>query len=224
MKNHCSISGKSVLYGVIALIMCFFCAMIFTACNDNGESEKTVREQERNLYLGALTYDAENGIIYACVGMNGDEQDGDKPIPLTAKLKWVSYSYAQDTWYNREDVEMSVSSAELYDEVNSVLTDEQRLHDSVIYERLKVVLRYDTIYKSIKSDASVTKQGRYYVHKFATDEAQEQETFYLRLTTQNSASWYTLLIGCVIIFAVALTGVMLAVKGNLWQKKKNKNG
>ena len=115
---------------------------------------------------------------------------------------------------------MTVSASAVYDEVLGRITDDDRIHDGVEYNHLKVVLRYDTIYKSISSDGDVAKSGRYYLHYFDFDKAQSEQTFSLHLKTQITANWYTLLIACVLVLAVVLLAVTLAIKGKLWQKKK----
>ena len=206
---------RKIVYGVIATAICLFCTVFLAACNGNGNDAKSVNELERSLYLNGISYD-ENGLtMLAVVTFNGDEDRR-----LNVKLNWKSTTYPLSVMFRQEDVEMHLDAAAVYDEIDGRLTDADRIRDGVEYNHLKVVLRYDTIYKSISSDGKVTKSGRYYLHYFDFDEAQSETTFSLHLKTQITANWYTLLIACVLVLAVVLLAVTLAIKGKLWQKKK----
>ena len=207
---------KQVLYIVTVMLMCLFCAIGFTACNGK-EKESVVREREYTLYYGGI-YFGDDGVAYAFATMSGKEEN-----KLVTTLKWVSKTYEYNTWFKQEDVSMTVNSKALYADMDGFLTQEQRTHDGVYYDDLKVVVRYDTIYKSIRSDAEIVKVGKNYTHRFKTDKTLEAQEFNLAMKTQNTANWYTMLIASVIIFGVALTGAALAIKGKLWQKKTKKS-
>ena len=85
-----------------------------------------------------------------------------------------------------------------------------------------MVLRYDTIYKSIKSNGEITRSGRIYTHAFALDENLQNDVFTLEMRSANSANWYAVLVACA--FGVVLISIIatLAVKGAKWQKTKTK--
>ena len=208
----------SIVTVLIAVILCGLCAFALTACNNNFVKENTV-DREYKLYLAGLSYSEDEGVIYGIVTLKGDEES-----ELNSSLSWHSRSYEINTWYNGQNVEMTLNPSDIYADVLKNISEEQWIYNDVQYNGLKVVLRYDTIYKSINSDAdSVVKSGRYYLHRFNLDEETESKTCAIWLKSANSASWYTILIVCGIAFAAVLCGVMLLVKGGVWQKKKTKN-
>ena len=197
----------------IAVTICILCAFALCACNSSDETQS-----EKSLYFADITYSPDEGIMYAVVTLSGEE---DKK--LQSSLDWQSQKYAINSWYNRQDVIMTVHPSELYAELGGIISEEQRTHDGVEYNLLKVVLRYDTIYKSLGSDVSIEKSGNKYLHKFVLDEGNEVQECAVWLKLQNAASWYAMLIGCGIIFAVAMLVIALSIKGGVWQKRKNKN-
>lgn len=211
-------SGKNckrgVLYTAILMMICLFCVVTLSACNSQ-KREPEVSQREYNVYL-SLAYPSEGTEVYAYVMLSGDEEN-----MLETTIGWESSFYAKNTWYNAQDVVITVPSEALCAEIGELVTDEMYFHEDAEYDSLKIIFRYDTIYKSINSDAerAVRSNGKY-VHLFELSEDVEAQTFHLHLTSQNAASWYTMLIACVIIFAVGLLGVSLAIKGKLWQKRK----
>lgn len=217
MRKHRANRAITVLNTVFAVLTGLFCIFLLSACNRTADSEETV-ERDYELYLSDLKYSEDDGAIYAVVTRTGSDDER-----LGAKWHWITRSYAQDIWYNRQDVEMKIDSAILYSEIENRIADYDFGEEIGEYNRLIVALRYDTIYKSVKSDGEAVKSGRYYLHSFYIDGDAESQTHNLALKTQNSANWYTMLIGCAIAIAVALTGVSLALKGGVWQKKKKKS-
>ena len=208
---------KSILSVILMMFICLFCIFALSAC---GSKEKEIKSYSRtkSLYFGSVAYLQDEGALQVFVTMSGNEEN-----KLATTLLWESQKYAQNTFFNCEDIEMSFDASALYDEVAAKLTPDDYLHDGVEYNLLKVVLRYDTIYKSIKSDARILRQGKYYLHCFDVYKEANGQIESLKMKTQNSASWYTLLIACVIVFAVLLIAIYLAIKGKLWQKKMKEN-
>lgn len=205
------------LFAIAAMFICLFCAVAMSACSGGKDAPKT----SERLYHTYLTfgYPSDGEDMYAYVMLSGKDED-----QLEATVRWNSKSYAKNVWYNVQDVEMTVDSAALCKEISELMTEDMYVRGDVTYKHLKIVFRYDTIYKSISSDAdSVVMSGGKYVHMFVLDKNSDAQKCNLHLTSQNAASWYTMLIACVIIFAVILLGVTLAVKGKLWQKKMKKS-
>ncbi len=208
---------KSILSVILMMFICLFCIFTLSACGSKEEEIKSYAHT-KNLYFGSIAYLQDEGALQVFVTMSGNEED-----KLATTLLWKSQKYAQNAFFNCEDIEMSFDASALYEEVAARLTPDDYLHDGVEYNLLKVVLRYDTIYKSIKSDARISRQGKYYLHCFDVDKETNRQLESLEMKTQNSASWYTLLIACVIVFAVLLIAIYLAIKGKLWQKKMKEN-
>ncbi|MCM1306585.1 MAG: hypothetical protein NC303_04735 [Firmicutes bacterium] len=205
---------QKILYRSIALLICICCAVLLYACNKKDDN-KAISESNRSLYLHDIIYDEDELTMCAVVAFKGE--DGDR---LNAKLNWKSETYPLNILFKQEDVAMRINPSEIYREIEGGLASEETVHDGTQYNRLKIALRYDTIYKSISSDGNVTQSGRYYLHYFDFDETENEQTFSLRLKTQITANWYTLLIALVLVLAVVLLAVTLAIKGKLWQRKK----
>ncbi len=217
MNKKCANLNKRTLYAVFVVIMCLFCVLFMSACNKT-ESAATVSQRSYSAYV-SYEYPDDIDVVRAVVSFSGKEEN-----LLETKIGWRSVSYARNVWYNAQDVEIYVDGEALYDEIGRRMQDETHVHDGKLYHGLKVVFRYDTIYKSITSDAeAVARSGRYYRHSFALDDNANPRVCRLYLMTQNSASWYTMLIACVIVLAVVLLGFALAIKGRIWQKKKTKS-
>lgn len=212
MSDFCAKQSK-ILRCVIILLICLFCATALCACND-GKYNKKIKESERALYLGRIVYNTDLTMTVN-VSLKGDEAQ-----KLNSKLTWISTTYNVNVLFKREDVDIIVNSSELYNEINGRLTEDVRIHEGVEYSGLKLVLNYDTIYKSISSNARISKiSGRYY-HYFDLDESLDGQQFWLSAKTQISANWYTILIASVLALAVVAVAVALAIRGKLWQMKK----
>ncbi len=217
MTDKCANLNKRTLYAIFITAMCLFCAFLLSACNKSGQAE-SVSERSYFAYV-SYEYPDDTDVVRAVVSLSGSEEN-----QLETQIGWRSVSYAKNVWYNAQDVEIFVDSAALYGEIEQRTQDEVHIQDGKLYHGLKVVFRYDTIYKSITSDAdAVAKSGRYYRHSFELDDNTQSRTCRLYLSTQNSASWYSALIAGVIVLAVILLAAALAIKGKIWQKKKKKS-
>ncbi len=210
-------SNIRVLSLCFAAIICLFCAISLTACN-SGLKKPAQEDREYFLYIGGYIYDDGNETVTAIVKMSTAQKDG--ATNIDAKATWRILNYADDIWYNKQNVKISLQSNAVFGEAKALAGDEVFEKDGKTYNVLKVALRYDTIYKHIKSDGEIVKSGRYYLHTFDIDEEEHTQTFELNFKSQNSASWYSVLISCCIALAVALIGATAAIKGGVWQKKK----
>lgn len=201
-----NMTARKILRAVLAVLTCLLMAGILSACDrDNSAPRKIIKENTvtRALYLVDFAFDDEGTVGYATVAFNGGEDQ-----KLDSTLLWKSVTYADGAMYNVEDVEMTVNSAELFCEVDNWTRESK---DERNYG-LKVKLKYDTIYKSIKSDAEIAKSGRMYSHYFKIEEDAPSATFGLHLKNPNSAGWYSVLIASVLVFGIVLTVVIYAVK------------
>ena len=167
-------------------------------------------------------------------GENGGEQPSEKVAIIYVtfsktdrKLEgcsavWHSEKRKDGAFYNVSETTVTLAPNSIFSAVKESVPQEDLVHNDVQYNRLKVVLRYDTIYKSIKSNGEITREGRKYVHKYALDQSLESDVFTLEMRTQNAASWYGTLLGCAVAAMLVAIGVTFALKGVKWQKTKTK--
>lgn len=139
-----------------------------------------------------------------------------------ASVVWRSQRRKDGEFYFVSTTSISSNPQSIFSAVRASIPQEDLVHNDVRYNRLKVVLRYDTIYKSIKSDGEVTRKGRTYTHIFALDENLDDEIFTLEMRSPNSANWYATLVGCALIVVLIAIVATLSVKGAKWQKTKTK--
>lgn len=135
---------------------------------------------------------------------------------------WHSEKRKDGAFYNVSETTVTLAPDSIFSAVKESVPQEDLVHNDVEYNRLKVVLRYDTIYKSIKSNGEITREGQKYVHKYALEKSLESDVFTLEMRTQNAASWYGTLLGCALAVALVAIGVTFALKGVKWQKTKTK--
>ena len=212
MKNRFSrVFGLLVAIATVIAI----CLTLFTACN-KAEPEDD-GEIQRDLYLASIAFlpDSEEAVAYLTFTQNDDKIEG-------ASVAWKSEDASSGVWYNTSNTYIIAPSARIFSAVQNFIPQEKLINDGVQYNRLKVIIRYDTIYKSIKSDGETSVANRVYSHFFTLDESSENQTFTLTLKTANSANWYGILIAFAIVVAAAACVAFLLAKGKLWQKKKTR--
>lgn len=171
-------------------------------------------------------------------GESGEESGGEQPSERVAtvyvtfsktdrKLEgcgavWHSEKRKDGAFYNVTETTVTLAPDSIFSAVKESVPQEDLVYNDVEYNRLKVVLRYDTIYKSIKSNGEITREGQKYVHKYTLEKSLESDVFTLEMRTQNAASWYGTLLGCALAVALVAIGVTFALKGVKWQKTKTK--
>lgn len=203
----------SHVFGLViaTVFIAALCLALFSACNAQGPEDES--EVVRDLYLKSIVFsDDETAIVYLSFAQNEDKIDG-------AQVLWTSEDASSGIWYKTSKTHIVADSARIFSAVKDAIPQESLINDGVQYNRLKVVIRYDTIYKSIKSDGEVESANRVYSHFFTLDESSENQVFTLTLKSANSANWYSALIAAAIIVAAAICALFLIVKGKLWQKK-----
>ena len=212
MKNRFSRVFGLLATVAVAIVICL---TLFTACN-KAESEDE-SEIQRDLYLSSIAFspDTEEAIVYLTFASTDEKIDG-------ASVTWKSGELISDVWYKTSKTYIVAPSARIFSAVQTAIPQERLINDGVQYNRLKVIIRYDTIYKSIKSDGETTASDRVYSHYFTLDEGSESQMFTLTLKSANSANWYGILIALAIVVAVAACVAFLLAKGKLWQKKKTR--
>ncbi len=204
-----------ILSLAVCVMMCL--ALTLTAC-DKAEEETSPSSSNRGLYLDSIDFDEENKIAFATLTFSGNAED----LIEGVTSNWKSQGRKVNAWYNESTNRIFVDSSSIYSAVEDEIPQESLIYNEEQYEQLKVRLRYDTIYKSIKSDGERMRNINEYSHYFYLDENSTSQVFTLTMKSQNSANWYSLLIGCAIIFIVLCVLAYLASKGKLWQKKQTK--
>lgn len=204
-----------ILSIVVAVCMLTIMLFAFTAC-DKKEDDTLPATSNRGLYLDAIDFDAEYKIAYATLTFSGDAQD----LVEGVTSSWNSQKRKINAWYNESVNKVFVNPSSIYSAVEEKIPQENLVYNEELYEQLKVRLRYDTIYKSIKSDGERLRNVTEYSHYFYLDENADSQVFTLTMKSQNSANWYSMLIGCAILFIILCVVIFLASKGKLWQKKQ----
>jgi len=237
-------SIKKITLTVLVVALTLISAFSLFACNEQ-EDEDVVRD----LYIYDIEFEGDetqspsgeaviSGESSENTGESGEENGGEQQGEKVAiiyvtfsktdrKLEgcgavWHSEKRKDGAFYNVSETTVTLAPDSIFSAVKESVPQEDLVHNDVEYNRLKVVLRYDTIYKSIKSNGEITREGRKYVHKYALDQSLESDVFTLEMRTQNAASWYETLLGCAVAVALVAIGVTFALKGVKWQKTKTK--
>ena len=175
-------------------------------------SENTGESNEQN---GGEQSSNKVAIIYVTFSKTDRKLDG-------CSAAWHSEKRKDGAFYNVSETTVTLAPDSIFSAVKESVPQEDLVYNDVEYNCLKVVLRYDTIYKSIKSNGEITREGQKYVHKYALEKSLESDVFTLEMRTQNAASWYGTLLGCALAVALVAIGVTFALKGVKWQKTKTK--
>lgn len=223
---------KKITLILLVVALAVASALSLCACNEQADDDGDV---VRNLYIYTIKF-------------SGDEENSDAPSDGTSAFDeqthrvatvYVGFSKtdrqvegASAVWHSdrRKDGEfyfvtettISLNPSAIFSAVKASVPQEDLVSDGVEYNRLKVVLRYDTIYKSIKSDGEITRAGRTYTHVFALDESLENDVITLKMRSPNSANWYATLVCCALAIVLIALVATLSVKGAKWQKTKTK--
>lgn len=239
------ISIKKITLTILVVALTLISAFSLFACNEQDDEDVV-----RDLYIYDIEFEGDEtsqnpsgeAVISddssENIGESGEENGGEQPSEKVAtvyvtfsktdrKLEgcgavWHSEKRKDGAFYNVSETTVTLAPDSIFSAVKESVPQEDLVHNDVEYNRLKVVLRYDTIYKSIKSNGEITREGRKYVHKYALEKSLESDVFTLEMRAQNAASWYGTLLGCALAVALVAIGVTFALKGVKWQKTKTK--
>ncbi len=203
---------RPITISLIAVCL-MLCLLLLCACNEDKTDNQDI---ERALYLADIEYDSESLTATAVIKFSGVESkkiDGINTI-------WHTENSQPNVWYNLSTTQIYLNPNAIFSAVKSNIPQDNLEVDGVVYNHLKVVIEYDTIYKSIKSDGQCKKDGKTYHHRFELDAQEVEDTLTISITNPNSANWYSLLIGVAIIVGMIVLVVYLLKKGGIWQKKK----
>ncbi len=218
MKTFANSFFKKALCVAMCVISLFALSLSLCGCSQDVLDEEQ-SYIERELYFQSAAFFEDGTTLVAYVGFSGD--DNQKIEGTTAG--WLSTSGVYNVWYNQSNTLISICPSTIFSAVDALIPQEERILDGIEYSVLKVYLKYDTIYKSIKSDAqSVVKKGKTYTHLFDIESDVASQSYTLHLKQQNSASWYSVLISACIVVCALAVGLYLSIKGGLWRNKKTK--
>ena len=224
---------KKITLFLLVFTLVFASAFFLVACNEQQEDEGDIT---RDFYVYAIAFEdagATEEESSAKVQADADSSaDKTAIVYLTfsktdrkiegANALWHSEKRKDGEFYFVTTIKISLSPESIFSAVKESIPQEDLVKDEVEYNRLKVVLRYDTIYKSIKSDGEITRAGRTYTHVFALDESLENDVITLKMRSPNSANWYATLVCCALAIVLIALVATLSVKGAKWQKTKTK--
>lgn len=149
--------------------------------------------------------------MVAYVGFAGKEE---KKLPITAT--WETSKH-DEGFYSVTESKITLTPDSIFSAVNGTLTQDEKIYDGKEYSSLKVQLRYDTIYKIIKSEGNVKKVNKTYIHTFDLDESQSNFNTTLVLTQPKQSAWYGTLAGC-----AGAVLIIIIVVSQIWRKKNGR--
>ena len=200
-------SIKRGLSAAFVVLMCLFMLFSLAACDEKEE----ISSAGYGLYLAGCTYNDETLTVTAHVSLSGTaEQRLDGLV-----AEGVRVFKGEGLFYNRTIISVSLDVPAIYDAVNKrgvlerTVQGEDGGENIKKYQRLQVVMRYATIYKSIVTNGTRHPSGSGYVDILPLEGEREQE-FEISQRTQNSANWYTLLVAAGIALFAAFMGAYLA--------------
>lgn len=190
----------------LALMAVLLMAIPLSACDriDNTRAERIYR---LDIVQAGQT---DEGVV-AYVALSSNEGIAD--------ANYLSYVHSDGTFYDRQEIWLTLSPKSIYSAVYDRLAQEEGVMDVLENNRLIVIFRYDTIYKSIKSNGKVVRSGGKYVHCFELDSQSDQDTIYLTRRAANSASWYTVLAASGLILLALLT-LFVVLKRNYGRRQE----
>lgn len=180
------------------------------ACNEQKDESVS-----RELYFYGIEYpeDSDVAIVYVTFSKTEQMLEG-------VQGEWHSTTYNDGTFYKVSVSTITYDQSAIFSAASALVPQEDLVHNDVEYKGLKVVLRYDTIYKSIKSDVSPTRVAGKYVHNFDVAEDEIDGGFTLTMRSARSESWYGVLIASAMGVVLVIVVIRLLSKGEKWQKKK----
>lgn len=204
--KYCRKKTISILLVLVVLVLS--CAMLF-ACNNQDDEDVT-----RAIYYYGIEYpeDSDVAVVYITFSQTDTMIEGIDGV-------WHSDVKNDGAFYQVSTSTITYDEGAIFSAVENFIPQEDLVHDDVEYKGLKVVLRYATIYKSIKSDGTLTKSGNNYVHTFDINEDGEEGGFTLTMRSARSAVWFGMLAGIAVGVALCIVGVHCLIKGGKWQKK-----
>lgn len=191
---------------ILTLILLLAVLVTLVACN----SVSDLVPYAYGVYISDVAVD-ENGVC--TVRLSRGETDylvGESVINVAVYEEgfWARYTY-----------DVSFDGKAIFSAVEECLAQNGTLLNGQQFSTLKIIYDYDTIYKSMKSNNSATKNGKSYKHSFVV----EKEPFVATLTRDvpRQSAWYGVAIaGAVVLLSGGLT---LTYARGKYGRKKDEN-
>lgn len=191
---------KKLLTRLLLIVIVGALCVGFCACNKGKEQQG----DNSVVYFTYIEYDSAEAVMIAHISQSHSTASEAKNIALeNVEFKRNSQSVQDGEFWLNYEVNYFIDGEQLFSVVNSFITQDDIIRDEIIYDRLKIVFDYVTIYKSTVSDGDVVKSGRNYVHKCEVTAQETVLTFSRR--SPYAASWYSLVVS--IVLTVVAVGV-----------------
>ncbi|MCQ2409152.1 MAG: hypothetical protein MJ068_01250 [Clostridia bacterium] len=197
-------ANKLNIIFVVLLIISIF--LLFVSCNRETENPG---EYLKDLYIVDKSFNEDEQIMTVVIGFAGQEE---KKLPDEVSARIYSEVFSDGAFYKESETEITVNGTSIFSAVNNMLTQDEKIYNGMEYSCLKVEFQYATIYKSIISKGIISKQGKYYVHRFMIDETASDQTISLVQRQQNSAAWYGTLAGCAVAVMLIVSMVCVIIR------------
>ena len=197
--RKCNIRVLSALF--VAMI-CLFAIFAFVGC----DKKETVAPATYGIYLKGYAYDEQTLTVTAHVALSGTSEQRLSGLTAAGERR----AFNENLFYRRTNIRVELDAPSIYSAVREGMTQEVWVKDQTHYENLKVVMRYDTIYKSIVTNGTRHSVSGGYVDLLELGEDGPQE-FLISQRSQNSANWYSLLVAAGIAALAAGLAIYLAV-------------
>ena len=176
--------------------------LTLVACNDTSDRVSYVY----GVYIKSI--EVSDGVCIVRLSRNESEYlVGESSIDIST----VSGDFFDEYIYD-----VAFDGKAIFSAVEECLAQNGTLLDGQNISTLKIIYDYDTIYKSMKSDSAVTKNGKNYTHSFVVEQAPFDVTLTRDVPCQSA--WY----GVAIAGAVVLLGILITltyVRGKYGRKK-----
>lgn len=192
------------LAATIAIVL----AALAMLCGCNTSKEPKVTEYSPHIRIAELSYDDADDSVTAYALLMDSEEEAVEGVTLK-----MLYAVSDlNSFYKRETITIYADQAAIFSAVDAALTQDERMHDGKTYNRLKVVLRYDTIRRSMSSDAEVVKSGNTYMHLFELDGEEGETVYTIAFKSADTGVWYSVAAaGAVLVLVIVLT-IIFAVR------------
>ncbi len=206
-----AVASKRCLSVPIAVMIIAICVLTLCACDRS--YEVTTSNEYGVKYLGCKLDESED-TLYCYVYVTSSTED----LLPSKRATMRTVTRRDGVWYYKETIDITVDPSSISSAVAARVAQQDTDGNELEYNSLKVVLRYDTIYKSITSKADVSRSGNHYLHDLVLDEGADSATLTLNYRYADSAAWYSVLIAAAIAAMAVGVAIYSAVKGKLCQR------
>ncbi len=198
--------NRALILAILTIFVMMLSVSVLFGCNQEYDGDREygvyVQRVEYDVYRDNPNYD--DGVVYMRVYLGLTANDDKKIDGVTAnwhyekrKVNAFKFEYTY-----RLEIDGSIFSAAV-----DSLTQEQLTYEGTEYNIFEVYFEYATIYKSMKGNIDHRKTDSGYAFDFPINETQTLFETTFTIPTQNSASYY----GILIAVACVAAGVVIAV-------------